>query len=90
MIAALARAGAGIAGRTEYVARGLTAARFLAGATSATRDGRLLRTSGAGSQPNLNGYLEDYAFLIDGLVALYEATFDGVCLDRGPAIWRTA
>jgi uncharacterized protein len=38
-------------------------------------DGRLYRTYGAGSTPKLNGYLEDYAFLIDALVTLYEATF---------------
>jgi uncharacterized protein len=39
------------------------------------RDGRLLRTHKDG-ESKLNGYLEDYAFLIDGLLALYEATFD--------------
>jgi uncharacterized protein YyaL (SSP411 family) len=38
-------------------------------------DGRLLRTWSAGSEAKLNGYLEDYSFLIDGLVSLYEATF---------------
>jgi uncharacterized protein YyaL (SSP411 family) len=40
-----------------------------------TADGRLLRTWSAGSAPKLNAYLEDYAFLIDGLVSLYEATY---------------
>jgi uncharacterized protein YyaL (SSP411 family) len=40
-----------------------------------TKDGRLLRTTFAGAEPKLNGYLEDYAFLLDGLVSLYEATF---------------
>jgi uncharacterized protein YyaL (SSP411 family) len=41
-----------------------------------TSDGRLLRTYSAGSEPKLNAYLEDYAFLIDALVSLYEATFE--------------
>jgi uncharacterized protein YyaL (SSP411 family) len=40
-----------------------------------TPDGRLLRTYSAGSEPKLNAYLEDYAFLLDALVTLYEATF---------------
>ncbi len=39
------------------------------------RDGRLLRTYKDG-ESKLNGYLEDYAYLIDGLLALYEASFD--------------
>ena len=39
------------------------------------QDGRLLRTYKEG-EAKLKGYLEDYAFLIDGLLALYEATFD--------------
>jgi uncharacterized protein YyaL (SSP411 family) len=37
------------------------------------RDGLLLRTH-KDNQSKLNGYLEDYAFFIDGLVALYQAT----------------
>src|SRR5208283_5594437 len=39
-------------------------------------DGRLFRTYSSGSEPKLNAYLEDYAFLLDGLVSLYEATFE--------------
>ena len=39
------------------------------------RDGRLLRTYKDG-QARVKGYLEDYAFLADGLLALYEASFD--------------
>ncbi len=39
------------------------------------RNGRLLRTHKDG-RSRLNAYLEDYAYLIDGLLALYEATFD--------------
>jgi uncharacterized protein len=38
-------------------------------------DGKLLRTYKDG-RAKLNGFLEDYAYLIDGLVSLYEATFD--------------
>src|SRR5579859_5736600 len=37
-------------------------------------DGRLLRTYKDG-RARLNGYLEDYTFLADGLLALYEASF---------------
>jgi len=39
------------------------------------RDGRLLRTYKDG-QAKLNGYLEDYAYVIEGLLAVYEATFE--------------
>jgi uncharacterized protein YyaL (SSP411 family) len=39
------------------------------------RDGRLLRTWKDG-QARLKGYLEDYACLAGGLLALYETTFD--------------
>jgi uncharacterized protein YyaL (SSP411 family) len=38
-------------------------------------DGRLLRTYKDG-RARLFGYLEDYAFLADGLLALYEVSFD--------------
>ncbi|HZS46260.1 MAG TPA: thioredoxin domain-containing protein [Blastocatellia bacterium] len=40
-----------------------------------TRDGKLLRTY-KDSQAKLNGYLEDYAYVVEGLLAVYEATFD--------------
>ncbi len=47
--------------------------------TMTTRDEtgrlRLLRTS-RGGPAKLNGYLEDYSFFADGLLHLYEATFD--------------
>ncbi len=39
------------------------------------QDGRLLRTHKDGVS-KLNGYLEDYANWIDGLLALYQATFE--------------
>jgi uncharacterized protein YyaL (SSP411 family) len=44
--------------------------------TMRAADGRLLRTWGAGGSAKLNAYLEDYAYLLDALVSLYEATFE--------------
>jgi len=41
-----------------------------------TPQGRLLRTTSAGAEAKLNGYLEDYAYLMDALVSLYQATFE--------------
>jgi uncharacterized protein YyaL (SSP411 family) len=40
-----------------------------------TADGRLYHTWKAG-EPRINGYLEDYAYLIEGLLELYQTTFD--------------
>src|SRR5690606_32603399 len=37
---------------------------------------RLFRTWKAGASARYNGYLEDYAYLADGLLALYQTTFD--------------
>jgi uncharacterized protein YyaL (SSP411 family) len=73
MIAALADAGA-VLGRQEYLDAAVRAAEFV---TSEMRDpqGRLLRTW-KGGEARLNAYLEDHAYLIDALLALYEATFD--------------
>ena len=39
-------------------------------------DGTLARSWKSGHGARLNGYLEDYANVADGLLALYEATFD--------------
>jgi uncharacterized protein YyaL (SSP411 family) len=74
MIAAFALA-AQVLDRPAYAAAAARAADFLLTRLRGP-DGRLLRTWSAGSQPKLNGYLEDYAYLIDALVTLYEATFD--------------
>jgi hypothetical protein len=56
--------------------------------TRLRRDGRLLRTYRDG-ESKLNGYLEDYALLIDGLMAVYEATFDLRWLEEARALADT-
>jgi len=49
--------------------------------TAMVRDGRLLRSWKDG-QARITGYLEDYAMVGAGLLALYEATFDRRWLDE--------
>jgi uncharacterized protein YyaL (SSP411 family) len=86
MISALAQAAAAL-GRPEYTAAAEKAADFLWDRLR-TPDGRLLRTYGAGGQPKLNGYLEDYAFLAEALVRLYEATFAPRWIERALELTR--
>jgi uncharacterized protein YyaL (SSP411 family) len=65
-------------GSDEYAAVAGRNAEFLIRVMSyRTEDGalRLLRTHKDGKS-RLNGYLEDYAYLADALLSLYEATFD--------------
>ncbi len=59
--------------RPDYLQVAINNANFLL--EKLRKSGRLLRTYKDG-QARLNGYLEDYAFLADGLLALYEASFD--------------
>jgi uncharacterized protein YyaL (SSP411 family) len=60
-------------GRNDYLETAARNADFLL--ANLRRGGRLLRTH-KGGQSKLNGYLEDYAYLIEGLLSLYEASFD--------------
>jgi uncharacterized protein YyaL (SSP411 family) len=72
-IAALADAGAVLA-RDDYLDAARTAAEFV---WDSMRDGagNLLRTWKDG-EAKLNAYLEDHAFLVEALLALYESTFE--------------
>ena len=79
---AFAEAGAAF-GRSDYVEKANTNAKFIL--ETLVRDGRLLRTYRNG-EAKLNGYLEDYAFLIDGLLSLHEATLDGRWLDESVSL----
>ncbi len=69
MLRAFADAAA-VLDNTDFKRTAETNADFLLGALR--KDGRLLRTY-KDEVARLNGYLEDYAFLADGLLALYEA-----------------
>jgi uncharacterized protein YyaL (SSP411 family) len=73
MISAFAKAGA-VLDRPEYAAAAARAADYLLTHLRAA-DGRLFRTAAAGTPPKIDAYLEDYAFLIEALVDLYEATY---------------
>ena len=64
---------AGVTGREEYLRVAEENAVFLL--EKLVVDGRLRRSYKDG-QARLNGYLEDYACVADGLVELYEATFE--------------
>ncbi len=59
--------------RQDYLEIAVSNANFLL--NELKKDGRLLRTHKSG-ESKLNAYLEDYAYLADGLLSLYEATFD--------------
>ncbi len=59
--------------RSDYLQVAQKNAEFLL--RELVRDGRVLRTCKDG-HAHLNGYLEDYIFLADGLLALYEADPD--------------
>ncbi len=71
MIRGLADAGR-ILKNERYVAAAAKAADFILDKLR-TKDGRLLRTY-AGDQAKLNAYLDDYAFFVDGLIALHRAS----------------
>jgi uncharacterized protein YyaL (SSP411 family) len=86
MLRAFAEAGAALeredwiavaAANAEFVLRELwqAGAEGSQAASNGAQGGRLLRTWKDG-RAKLNGYLEDHACFADGLVALYEATFD--------------
>jgi uncharacterized protein YyaL (SSP411 family) len=74
MLAAFAEAGQSLR-RPDYIEAAESNADFLH-RTMRRDSGRLFRTWKAGSNAKYNAYLEDYAFLADGLLALYEATFE--------------
>ena len=77
MLASFAEAAA-ILERPDYRQIAEANARFLL--DHLRKDGLLLRTAKDG-EARLNGYVEDYAGLIDGLIAVFEATGDLTWID---------
>ena len=91
MIAGLATAGR-LLEEPKYTAAAARAADFLL-KKMRTKDGRLLRTYGAApgqaAAARLNAYLDDYAFLVHGLLCLHDATNDKKWLDEAKALTET-
>ena len=77
MLRAFAEAGAALE-RQDYLEAAARNATFLL--EELRPEGKLLRSYREG-QAKLPGFLEDYSFVADGLLSLYEATFDRRWLD---------
>jgi uncharacterized protein YyaL (SSP411 family) len=77
MLGSFAEASA-VLGEEKYLQIAIKNAEFLL--NNMCQDGRLYR-SFTSEGPRLKGYLEDYAFLIDGLIVLYEVSFQRKWLD---------
>lgn len=73
--------------RPDYLQVAINNATFLL--TNLRQQNRLLRTYKDG-RAHLNGYLEDYAFLADALLALYEASFDPRWFNEARALMDNA
>jgi len=86
MIAALAEAGA-VLERPDYLDAARTCAEFV-WKEMRDADGRLSRTYKDGDA-RLNAYLEDHAFLLEALLALYEATFETRWFERAQELAET-
>jgi len=86
-IAALARAGA-VIDRPGWIADAEAAYHFIA-TTCITPDGRLLHRY-CDNEAAIPGMLEDYAFLLWGLLELYDATFQPRYLEQASTLADTA
>ena len=83
MIVALAR-GYAMTGEKSYLAAAQRAAAFIA-TTLTTPDGRLLRSCHQGTAA-IPAFLEDYAFLVWGLIELHQSTLEEEYLDRATSL----
>jgi uncharacterized protein YyaL (SSP411 family) len=85
-IAALADAGA-VLDREDYLDAARACAEFVLGSLR-DPDGHLLRTYKDG-RAHLDAYLEDHAFLLEALLALYEASFEPRWFTEAQALAET-
>ena len=85
-LAAFAEAGRAL-DRPDYTAAAVKGGEFL---TSAMLNGGRLLRSWKDGQARIKGYLEDYAMVGAGLLALYEATFDRRWLDESRRLAEAA
>jgi hypothetical protein len=83
MISALAQASQ-VLGEERYLTAARRAATYVL-VHMRTPEGRLLATA-RGGRAKLNAYLDDYAFLIAGLIDLYEADFDPHWIEHALAL----
>ena len=90
MLRAFAEAGA-VLDRDDYRQRAVANGEFLWEQLRSTDSAGRVRLfhSWKEGRATLNGYLEDYAYLADGYLALYEATFDPVWITRARALTDT-
>ncbi|HEY7949295.1 MAG TPA: thioredoxin domain-containing protein [Solirubrobacterales bacterium] len=86
MLGALAEAGA-VLERADYVEAAGSCAEFVLERLR-DADGNLLRTY-KDDRAHLNAYLEDHAFLLEALLALYEATFEPGWFGEAEALAET-
>jgi uncharacterized protein YyaL (SSP411 family) len=77
MLASMAEA-ASVLERDDYLKAAIANATFL---TKALYDGETLKHSCRDGQAKVNGFLSDYALGCEGLLALYQATFQGLWLN---------
>lgn len=85
MLGAFAEASA-VLRRRDYIEIANLNAKFLL--EHLQHEGRLLRSYRDGTA-KLKGYLEDYAFLIDGLISLHEITFEEEWLNEAISLTET-
>ncbi len=88
MLAAFAEAARAL-GREDYRQIAVRNAEFLLRELRAP-NGRLFRTWKDGHDAKLNAYLEDYTHLAEGLIALYQTTFDARWFVAARALMETA